>query len=327
MPLSTYVEPKILDQLLGNCVGQVNQVITAPQATVTAITVRGSTGSGNMDITAATGQVFLLVTPGSGATINQYSNADVVTAAAGSTGTSLAIASQTIGKSRAVGDDIFLVGTTSAFNTFLFLNTVYVGLSTAGATTSVAAASDLATLPTGTITVVSTGAGNGGSALANGGNFPSGGGTALIDSSLGLQTVAFTGLTATTLTGCTGGLGTIDTTSTVILAPTQAAILAAEPTSAGAYARVATVNNPANFSAATGSAPATKVNAATITFPASTAAWSTGATVVNVAFVADVSTLAGGNVLAYFYLTTAQAVNASGITPSIAASALTLTLL
>src|SRR5215471_5384909 len=107
MPFLQLSQRAILDALLGNVVGQVNQVITAPAASTTSITVRGSSGSGNMDITAASGQVFLLATPGSG---NTYTNVDVVTATSGSTGTSLAITSQTLGKTRAVGDLIFLLG-------------------------------------------------------------------------------------------------------------------------------------------------------------------------------------------------------------------------
>jgi hypothetical protein len=325
MPLSPYAEPKLLDQILGVCVGQVNQVISAGTAAQTSLTTRGSAGSGNMDITPANGEIYLCMTPGTGATQNQYTAWDVFMATGG-TATSITFASRTVVAARAVGDYVFRIGTTTTFDRHLFLNTVYVGLSTAGATTSVAAGSDLATLPTGTITVVSTGAGNGGAALTNGGSFPASG-NILIDSSLGLQTVAYTGVTATTFTGCTLGAGTIDTTSTVVAAPTSAVLLAGEPTATGSYARVAAVNNAANFSAATGNTPATKVNAATQTFPASTAAWSTGPTVLNVFFVADVSTLGGGNVLYYGYLTTAQAVNASGITPSVAPSAMVFTVL
>lgn len=326
MPLGTYSEPKVLDMLLGACVAQCNSTIAAGTAAQTTFNLRGSSGSGNADVTPAANDVWLFVTPGSGATQNQYSNADVFLATAG-TATSITFASRTVVAARAVGDFGFRLMTTTTFTQPILLNTVYVGLATAGAQTTVAAASDLANLPQATITVVSTGAGNGGAALANGGNFPSGGGTALIDSSHGLQTVTFTGVTATTLTGCAGGTGVIDTTSDVILAPTQAVILAAEPSATGGYARVAVVNNPTNFPASTGSAPATKNNGGTIAFPASTAAWSTGATVLNIWFIADVSTLAGGNIIAYGYLTTAQAVNASGITPSFAASALTNTLL
>lgn len=43
----------------------------------------------------------------------------------------------------------------------------------------------------------------------------------------------------------------------------------------GAYARVAVVNNAANFPAAVGTSPTTKTNGAAITFPTATANWGT----------------------------------------------------
>ena len=137
MPLGNALEPVILDQLFGNLVGQVNQTISAPAATTTTITVMGSVGSGNMDITAASGQIFILATPsavigGGSSSPNEYSNVDVITASTGSTGTSIHIASQTIGKSRAVGDAIFLFGTTSSDEPIYSPNTLYLGLSTQG---------------------------------------------------------------------------------------------------------------------------------------------------------------------------------------------------
>jgi hypothetical protein len=319
MPLSSYAEPKFLDQLLGCVEAQCNSVVSAGATAQTTFNLRGSSGSGNADVTPSSGELWVFYTPGSGATQNQGTNWDIFQATAG-TATSITFASRTVVAARAVGDVGFRLATTTSFLRFLLENTIYVGLSTAGATTSVAAGSDLATLPTATITVVSTGAGNGGAALANGGNFPSGGGVALIDSSNGLQTVTFTGVTATTLTGCTGGTGTIDTTSTVIYAPTSAVILAAEPTSTGSYARASVINNAANWASATGSMPASKNNTTQINFAQSSAAWSSGATQLNIAFLADVSTLGGGNLLAWAPLNPAQTVNASGITPNLPAN-------
>lgn len=309
-------ERALLDALFGNVVGQVNQTITAPAAATTSITVRGSSGSGNMDITAVSGQVFVLATPGSN---NTYSNMDIVTATSGSTGTSLAITSQTIGKSRAVGDLIFLAGPNPGNSNqapHYFIGTWYVGLSTVGAQTTIAAGSDLATLPTTPINVASTT------------GFPASG-NLLIISETGWQNVAYTGGGGggTQFTGCTGGTGTIDTGDVVLSAPTSATVLSNEPTSTGGYARVAVTNNAANFGAATGANPASKTNATQISFPQSSAAWSSGATNLDLVFLADASTLAGGNVLYWGYLTNPQTVNASGITPSFAASALTLTLL
>ena len=64
--------------------------------------------------------------------------------------------------------------------------------------TTIAAGSNLATLPQGTIYVASTV-----NMLASG--------TALVTTDAGVQSVAYTGITATTLTGCTGGTGLMHT--------------------------------------------------------------------------------------------------------------------
>ncbi len=317
MPISPYAEPKILDSVFGCVVAQVNQTISAGTAAQTSITLRGSAGSGNADITPASGELWMFVTPGTGTTINQYTAWEIFQASGG-TATSITFTSQTVKMARAVGDLAFRIGTTSAFTNWLYEGTLFVGLSTAGAQTTIAAGSDAAALPQATLNVVTTAPTNG--------TFPSSG-TLLVDSSNGLQTVTYTGTTGTTFTGCAGGTGTLDTGSVVMLAPTSAAILSAEPTSTGSYARVSVVNNAANFSASTGSYPSTKQLAGTVTFTQSTAAWSSGATALVIFFIADVSTLAGGNLLSWGYLTTPQTVNAASITPSFAASALTHTLL
>ena len=69
-----------------------------------------------------------------------------------------------------------------------------IGGNTQGTTTSIAAASSGFTLPQPTINVVSTA------------GFPVAG-TMLVGTSLGLQTVTYTGVTATSFTGCAGGAG------------------------------------------------------------------------------------------------------------------------
>lgn len=69
-------------------------------------------------------------------------------------------------------------------------------------TTTIAAASNNVALPTGTITVVSTT------------GFPTSG-TILVDTNAGTQTVTYTGVTATTFTGCSGGTGTMLTGNAV----------------------------------------------------------------------------------------------------------------
>jgi hypothetical protein len=120
----------------------------------------------------------------------------------------------------------------------------------------------------------------------------------------------------------------IGLTTQAVSGATQANVLSNEPSSTGGYARIVVPNIAANWSAATYSSPtATTASAATFSFPASTGSgWSTGATNLVQVFLADSSTLAGGNVFGYGALTTPQAVNASGITLSFASTALTVTL-
>ena len=107
---------------------------------------------------------------------------------------------------------------------------------------------------------------------------------------------------------------------------TQANILSGEPTTGGSYARVVLPNNLITWNAATAAQPSVTTNLAVVTFPASSAAWSTGATNLIQVFIADALTLAGGNVLAYGALTTPQAVNAASITLSFATTTLSITL-
>ena len=237
-----YSEQALLNGMFGNCSLQGNQTISAPAAAATSVTIRGTIGSGNADHTPASNEMIFFGTPGSGATQNDYTNPDVLTSTGSSTGTSLAIASQTIGKSRAIGDFGFTLGTITAPLPAMFNNTLYIGLSTAAYTTG------------------------------------------------------------------------------------QATILAAEPTSTGSYGRIVVLNNRANWPAATAASPSVLTAGGPFSFTASSAAWSTGATNLVTAFIADAPTLAGGNVLAVGQLTTPQAVNASGITLSFASGQITITL-
>ena len=107
---------------------------------------------------------------------------------------------------------------------------------------------------------------------------------------------------------------------------TQANILSSEPTSAGSYARIAVINNQANFPIASAATPSVLTCGGPFSFPASTAAWSTGTTNLEQMFFSDSPSLAGGNVLAFGALGTPQAVNASGITLSFASGAITIQL-
>lgn len=101
--------------------------------------------------------------------------------------------------------------------------------------------------------------------------------------------------------------------------PVDAGTNFTEP-STGAYARVATT--AADWSAASGTAPAVKTNTATLTFPTATATWSSGSNMTYFGLF-DASTV--GNLLAFGLLTTAKPVTL-GDTPSFAASALRLEL-
>lgn len=298
-------------------VAQANQSIAAGTTAQTSLTIRGSAGSGNADHTPVVGEFWLVATPGAAGSENQYTNVDVFTVTGSPTATSLTFASRTVVATRAAGDVCFVLNTTtglSAFGNVPLLQKVFVGLSTAGAQTTIAAGSDAAALPQGTINVVST------TGFASSGNI-------IVVSEKGEQNIAYTGVTGTSFTTCTGGTGTIDTGDVVYAVPSAATILAAEPTATGSYARVAVVNNAANWSAATGSYPATKVNGATFTFPASTAAWSSGASALAICFLADSSTLGAGNILLWGYASPAQTVNAASITPSVASSSFTQTVL
>ena len=107
---------------------------------------------------------------------------------------------------------------------------------------------------------------------------------------------------------------------------TDANLKTGEPTSAGAYARIAVTNNTTNFPTATGSNPATSKLATAQSYAASTAAWSTGASALQSVFFADASTLAGGNILWSGPLSpSTDVVNGSGVTLSFAANALQMT--
>jgi hypothetical protein len=108
----------------------------------------------------------------------------------------------------------------------------------------------------------------------------------------------------------------------------DATILAAEPTSAGSYARIAVTNNATNFPASTNSTvTGTKKLHVSFSFPASTAAWSTGATALASWFWADAATLGAGNNLWMGTLSPATlSVNGAGVTFTYAIDALVMTM-
>ena len=144
MPYVQYSEQAILNSMFGNCCGCVRTTIAAAATAQTAIATGSfATGgaSGNMDQTPnSTAQVWT-GHPGSGATLNQYTapHSFLLTA---SSATSLTIASQSIGLAVTAGDYIFLGGSSSAGGAttsqgpMWTINTMYIGLSTATATSS-----------------------------------------------------------------------------------------------------------------------------------------------------------------------------------------------
>jgi hypothetical protein len=101
--------------------------------------------------------------------------------------------------------------------------------------------------------------------------------------------------------------------------PTEAAGNITEP-SGGSYARVATTN--ADWSAASGTAPAVKTNTATLSFPAATADWVAAANLTYFVLYDSLTLTGSGHEVAFGALTTAKPV-LNGDTASFAASAVT----
>jgi hypothetical protein len=102
--------------------------------------------------------------------------------------------------------------------------------------------------------------------------------------------------------------------------PTEAGGSITEP-SGGAYARVATT--AADWSAASGTAPAVKTNTATLTFPTATADWASAANLTHALLCASLSGVTTADFIAFGALATAKPV-LNGDTASFAASAITM---
>lgn len=116
---------------------------------------------------------------------------------------------------------------------------------------------------------------------------------------------------------------------------TDALIKSGEPTSTGAYARTAVTNNTTNFPnpAAASGTPLTSTSKLAVAFnipsgaTTSSAAWSTTTTALASFFLADASTLGGGNILFHGALTPAtDIVNGAGVQFQFAINALQFTL-
>jgi len=102
--------------------------------------------------------------------------------------------------------------------------------------------------------------------------------------------------------------------------PTEAGVYTYEPDSTGAYSRVVVTNNGTNFP--TGNP---KSNGTAITFPVSTAAWSTTTTPLTHWFVTDSATLGAGDMLMSGAVTTSRVVDAAGIILEFAIGSITIT--
>ena len=92
-----------------------------------------------------------------------------------------------------------------------------------------------------------------------------------------------------------------------------------EPSATGGYARVLS-NTATYFAAANGTAN----NASPITFPVSTAAWSTGA--VNLTALCVFDQAVSGNLVSFSTLNNPAAVNSAGVTVSLTANSYITTL-
>lgn len=213
------------------------------------------------------------------------------------------------------------VGTNTQWNTFT--NVQALKLTSSGATTLTYASQTIATAITAADPVFVFGSSSAGGATTAG----SGGPMLGLAQSLfiGLSSQAFSGATqANVLTGennpvtATGGYARIG-------APTSSV-----PGAGAVYAN-ALWNNQTNWPLPTAATPSVLTTGnGPWSFPASTAAWASGATNMQTMFICDTATgtTAGTNVniLAIGALGTSQAVNAASITLSFATGAITLTL-
>jgi hypothetical protein len=105
--------------------------------------------------------------------------------------------------------------------------------------------------------------------------------------------------------------------------PGKAGSMTGEPSSTGSYGRVSVGATGTTIFSAASSGQITNANGA-ITFPTSSAAWSTGATALAYWFIATSQTIGSGTVLMYGQLDFSVTVNAANLAPSFATSQLTL---
>src|ERR1700739_719992 len=147
MAFIQYSEQAVLNGMFGNVLGKIKTGISAAATAQTSITA-GTFASGGATTTwdfatpAATTN-FAVLTPGSGAPINQYSAPHLFAATAVvASPASFTVASQSIGPAITAGDIIFNAGITALPQICGFWNTLFLGLSTAAASTSAATVLD-----------------------------------------------------------------------------------------------------------------------------------------------------------------------------------------
>jgi len=135
MPFAQFSEQAILNAMFGNVLGKVKTGISAAATAQTSITA-GTFASGGQaatwDYATPAGTTnFLVCTPGSGATINQYTAPHMFQATGVvASPASFTIASQSIGPAITAGDIIFNMGITAGDVQAWTLNTIYLGLTT-----------------------------------------------------------------------------------------------------------------------------------------------------------------------------------------------------
>ncbi len=286
MPISQYSEQHLLDQVFSLQAATVNAALTAGQTAVTAITC---TALGEAVIA---GETILL----SWGTTNVEAFV-VGTGGAAIGATSIPVTSQTSAKAHAIGDlivrQVRIVAPTTA----------YVGLAIQTCTLNQAMTPGTAYTAL-TVTALNF-AVNLGDVLLLGHN-----GEFVVASAA--AAAAATSISINSFQpqyAYSSGENITDVTTI------------AEPSGNG-YARVSVTTTLGDFPVATGDAPASKKNAAAITYPASTGAWS--ANYLGAQFISDSST--GRNVIWFGALNPPALVNQANVTPQFAIDALVLQL-
>jgi hypothetical protein len=146
----------LMNMVFGPAIACVRTIVAAAATAQTTINIGSvATGgvSGNADTTPPSNSLILIARPGTTTTQNLYSIVSAF-AVTSSTATAITIPSQSFGLGLAVGDFIFLLGINTATavgvapSIPIFLNTMYIGLSTQAWSSTVTAAQLLTGEPT-----------------------------------------------------------------------------------------------------------------------------------------------------------------------------------